>query len=177
MRKWRILERTGENDFAIDELHLLLLYIKIIYLFHFQEAQISWLIAQKWYELTNHEVSYRMIHTAKQKEYSIQIIPFNFMNQPDGHQTELLSLNYFAITWLINCSKVRFWSDFNCWNGPKSHLRRELKWPKIAQSRSLKSCDHEFGRENQCTKIATPCICLHVITSFKYLVKKNIPSR
>ena len=98
-------------------------------------------------------------HTAKQKEYSIQIIPFNFMNQPDGHQTELLSLNYFAITWLINCSKVRFWSDFNCWNGPKTHLRRELKWPKIAQSRSLKSCDHEFGRENQCTKIATPCIC------------------
>ena len=135
MRKWRILERTGENDFAIDELHLYYSFIlKLFTCFIFKRPN-----SHDW--LRKNDTNWRTTkyHTAKQKEYSIQIIPFNFMNQPDGHQTELLSLNYFAITWLINCSKVRFWSDFNCWNGPKSHLRRELKWPKIAQSRSLQN--------------------------------------
>ena len=50
----------------------------------------------------------------------------------------------------------------------KDHIRRDWWRIKTASSISLKSRDHEFRWESQWTKIATACICFHVITSFTY---------
>ena len=78
-----------------DELHLSFLYI--------QRSN-----SRDWLRKTDMNWSTTKCHTVKQTEYSIKIILFNLLNQPDGHQTEFLEMNLFSITWLIYTISVQF---------------------------------------------------------------------